>query len=385
MRFTNINPHVIVYKKKRMKILLMGDASNYHCALGSALRSMGHEVVVASNGSGMMDTRRDIDISRPKEGKLGGLLLWLRLLGMKSRLSGYDVVQLVNPIFVDLKPVRVRQLFDYLRHHNKKVCLTALGTDTAYVECATDVSRLRYSEWQVDGVPTEYATTHRNVLDAWLSAPVREHCDYVYRHVAGVGTALYEYDLACRGKLSPERVQYCGIPIDTRAITPVMGDGIRGKVRIFIGLQRGRMLEKGTDRLLAVAQEVVARHADKAELVVVENLPYAEYVEQMCSCHLMLDQIYSYTPATNALLAMARGMAVMSGGEPEYYDFIGERENRSIINAVPDDDLLRRQLEDGVLHPRQLEERGQRGREFVMKHNDSIVVARRFVELWERD
>lgn len=55
-----------------MKILLAGDYSNYHRALSLALRRMGHEVVVASDGSQWMNTARDIDTSRPFKNKVGG-------------------------------------------------------------------------------------------------------------------------------------------------------------------------------------------------------------------------------------------------------------------------------------------------------------------------
>ena len=48
----------------RMKILLLGDASNYHVALAKGLRTLGHDVTVASNGSKWMKTPRDIDLYR---------------------------------------------------------------------------------------------------------------------------------------------------------------------------------------------------------------------------------------------------------------------------------------------------------------------------------
>ena len=58
-----------------LRILLMGDASNYHNALATGLRRLGHDVVLASHGSGWMETERDIDLSRPFKGKLGGKAL----------------------------------------------------------------------------------------------------------------------------------------------------------------------------------------------------------------------------------------------------------------------------------------------------------------------
>ena len=47
-----------------MKILLIGEYSRVHLTLAEGLRSMGHEVVVASAGDGFKNYPRDIDLSR---------------------------------------------------------------------------------------------------------------------------------------------------------------------------------------------------------------------------------------------------------------------------------------------------------------------------------
>ena len=80
-----------------LRILLMGDASNYHSALATGLKRIGHDVVLASDGSFWMDTDRDIDLSRPLPGKLGGLALWFTLRGhFRQLFSGFDVVSLCS-------------------------------------------------------------------------------------------------------------------------------------------------------------------------------------------------------------------------------------------------------------------------------------------------
>ena len=104
----------------------------------------------------------------------------------------------------------------------------------------------------------------------------------------------------------------------------------------------------------------------------------------MRNSHVVLDQLYSYTPATNSLLAMAMGLNTLSGGEKEFYDFIGEHELQPIINAVPNEDVLFRTLEDVVLHPELIVKRSHEGRKFVEKHNDSNIVAQRFIDFWQQ-
>ncbi len=82
---------------------------------------------------------------------------------------------------------------------------------------------------------------------------------------------------------------------------------------------------------------------------------------------------------------MARGLVAVSGAEPEYYDLIGEHDNQPIINVSPlrvgDIDS---KLEWLVQNKQLLPNLSRRSREFVVKHNDSHVVARRHMEFYEK-
>ena len=369
----------------RLKILLLGDASNYHRCLAIGLQRLGHEVTVASDGSRWMNTGRDIDLSRPLPGKAGGLMLWLKIKRMLgNKLAGYDIVSVNGTCFASLRPARLSAMFDSLLRNNRRVFISALGTDSRYVAaCTGDNPPLRYDEWQVNGLPSPHATANRDEIEQWLAPELSALCDKVYAQSAGTVTALYEYDEVCRTFLPADRVAYGGIPIDTKSIGYFGPGSTDGKVRLFLGRHADRTIEKGTDRLLEISKRIVAAHPDACTLDIVENVPYAEYLDRLHSADIVLDQLYSYTPATNALLAMTMGKTVVSGGEPEYYDFINEHENRPIINAVPDDDdALYRAIEDAVIHPSALAERGAKSREFAIKHNDTEVVARRFIDFW---
>lgn len=57
-----------------MKILLLGDFSNYHQCLATALRELGHQVTVVSDGCEWMNTDRDIDVARRFKGNLEDLI-----------------------------------------------------------------------------------------------------------------------------------------------------------------------------------------------------------------------------------------------------------------------------------------------------------------------
>lgn len=379
------SPNIFVLSRP-LKILLVGDASSYHRTLARGLESLGHTAVVASHGGYWLNTGRDIDLARRSKGKLGGLDLWLRInFGIKQKMRGFDVVSIATINFVELRPHRKSPFFDYLKAHNASIFNTALGTDPNYVEtCLDPDSPLKYNEFKIYGEDSPYLKSRPGICDEWLSAEMRRLDRHIYDSIDGAMSVLYENDVAVRRILPPEKIAYAGIPIDTDALQPVELPDRPEKVRLFLGRYRHRLLEKGTDVMEYAARAVVDRHPDKAELVIVENRPYDEYLELLKSAHVVLDQLYSYTPATNALQAMAYGLNTVSGGAPEYYDFIGERELRPVIHVEPDYESVVRQLEDVVTHPESIRPRGLQGREFVVKHNDYRVVAHRAVDFWAR-
>lgn len=369
--------------KRKYRILLLGDYSNLHAQLARTLRALGHDVTVISAGSGFQDTARDIDISR-RPGKLGGLLLTARCLWpLHAYMRGYDIVQLCNPNFLQLKPARIKYFFDRLCGENGGVFLSAAGTDVFYIqECLDPNSRLRYNEYRVGDRPAPYAIEQPGRLAAWLTPQMVALAEHIYSRLNGVTSALYEYHLAAARGIAADKIGYCGIPVDTSALPFRAIEPDLDCVRIFLGRHRGRLAEKGTDLLETAARNVVARHPQRASLQIVENVPYRVYVNTMTKSHILLDQVYSYSPATNAMIAMSRGLNVVSGGEPEFYDFIGERDNRPVINAQPDVDALTETLDAAVRDAGAIAERGRRSREFVMAHNDAKVVAQRYLDFW---
>lgn len=371
--------------ERKIKILLLGDYSNCHNCLATGLKRIGCDVTVISDGSIWIDCHRDIDISR-SPGKIGGLKLLLRVkYGIHKYLRGYDIVAIHDPNFIKVRPIRQRPLFDRLMRENKAMFLTAMSCDLPYLDMLEDPdSPLRYSEWFVEGKPSRMFVDNPKKWIEWHTPELADYHRHVYSRLDGGVAVLYEYYHALRYGLPQEKVAYGGIPIDTEALQPVALPEKIDKVRFFLGRDRNRMLVKGSDYLETAARRVVERHPDKAELVIVENRPFAEFIELLKGAHVVLDQIYSYTPATTALMAMAYGLNVVSGAEPEYYDFIGEHDNHPIINAPIELDALTDTLERIALHPEEIPERGRRCREFVVKHNACETVARRFLDFWTK-
>lgn len=366
-----------------LRILLLGDYSNCHRTLATGLRQLGCDVTVASDGSRWMDVDRDLDISR-RPGRLGGLALWARLRWpLRSRLSGYDIVALSDPHMFQLRPARLKPLFDRLKAENRSVFLTAMSTDIAFLSMlSAPDSPLRYSEWFVVGKPSRWHLQQRSRWLSWHSPDVVAYQNHVFSNLDGAVSVLYEYQLGMERMLGKEKAAYGGIPVDTGLYRPGSYGPQSSVVRIFLGRDRSRMAVKGSDYLEEAARRVVARHPSRCSLTVVENRPFHEFTALLSQSDIVLDQIYSYTPATTALMAMAMGKTVVSGAEPDFYDFIGETANRPIINAALTVDGLEHQIERLVLSPETLADRGRASRRFVETHNAAPVVARRFLDFW---
>ncbi len=373
-------------KTPPLKILLLGDASNYHATLAGGLRELGHQVTVMSNGSRWQKTQRDIDITRPFGGKIGGAIHYLDLTWRhRADMCGYDVVSLAGPYFTELRPSRLVKIFDRLKRDNRSVFLSALGTDPFYVqECLDPASPVAYSEWRLFDRPGALAVDRPDKMKQWLDPAMLDYNRYIYDNVDGVTTALWEYHVSVGHRLPASRVGYVGLPIDVASIQFKPLDLNPGEpVNLFLGRHSYRQSEKGTDLLEQAARRVAGRHPLKARFTLVEDKPYAEYCRLLDSAHLVLDQAYSYTPAMNALLAMAMGKVAVTGAEPVFYDFIKERQLRPMVNARPDVEALTDSLERVVLGDREmLSQLSRDSRRFVERHNDFRVVARRALDFW---
>lgn len=365
-----------------MKILLLGEFSNVHWTLACALRKLGHDVTVVSDGNNWRQYPCDVRLYRKSTSLKHTVEYVVDVLCQLPKWRGYDVVQIINPVlFLELKPQRLRRIYDYLLAHNKRVFMGAMGDDYQYVSDSYVKRRLRYCDFYT---PTKELDNARNrqAVHEWLHTCKKEVCQHVAETCSGIVSVLYEYDVAYQ-EAYPDKTEYIPLPI---VFNDTMYDDSPPSlpIRFFIGMDHRRDELKGTDILFRVAKQLEAKYPDRCEVVATESLPYAEYVARMRRCDVLLDQIYSYSPAMNALQAMAQGLIVVSGGEEENYEILGEKELRPIINVQPDEEDVYRQLEQLVLHPERMPQLRRDSIEYVRRHHDSLKVAQRYIEVWTK-
>lgn len=366
-----------------MRILFVGDYSNLHATLAGELRRLGHTVHVVSDRGLYLGSNADFPLVR-QAGIKGSFRYLFDVASLLPQLRGYDVVQLINPIFMSLRPGKLRIIFDYLKRNNKSVFLSLAGDDHFFIKASVD-GRFRFSEMAVGSDPTEFAKTHPETVEGWLAPKMRDYSQYIYDSVNGAVAILPEYDIAARPVLG-DRLRYIPLHIDTHSL-PFPPSQENGKIRVFVGIRRGnnRELQKGSDILAGAARQLAAEMPGLCEAVIVENRPLNEYLDLLSRSHIVLDQLYAYSPATNALQAMALGKIAATGAQPEYYDYIGEKDNGAIIPLTPFDYSWMDSLRNLIMNPDQLRSAAAEGRRIVETHHDVRSIAPLYLDFWTRN
>ena len=365
-----------------MKILLLGEYSNVHATLAEGLRILGHKVIVASNGDFWKNYPRDISLVR-RTGKIGGIELMLKTCSLLPRFRGYDVVQLINPMFIELRAERLFAIYNYLRKHNRQMFLGGFGMDWYWVNGCTYKKPLRYSDFNIGQNIRTNADAEKERRE-WLGTNKGRLNQYIANDSDGIITGLYEY-WACYYPEFPAKTVFIPFPIKTESTQQNLTNPANGRpIKIFIGINKARNKYKGTDIMLQAATDVMHKYPNKMELIKVESVPFAEYQKLMEGCDVILDQLYSYTPSMNSLLAMSKGIICIGGGEEENYSILHENSLRPIINVHPNYSSVYHELEQIITHPERIPVLKRQSIEYVEKHHNYIKVAKQYEELYKK-
>lgn len=364
-----------------MKILLLGEYSNVHWTLAQGLRALGEEVTVVSDGDEWKDYKRDINLQRHSLSAMGTAKYLLQVVQQMRSWKNYDVVQIINPIFLSLKANKIAPFYNYIRKHNKKVFLGAFGMDHYWVKAGLDCKTFRYSDFNL-GSEVRHSAINDIWINDWLNGDKGKLNRMIAQDCDGIISGLYEYDCSYRPFFSKK---LCFIPF------PINTDEVKGtvrpqpaKVRFFIGIQKSKSAYKGTDIMLSALEKVKAKYPDGCEIVKAESVPFPIYQNMMENSDALLDQLYSYTPAMNALHAMAKGLVLVGGGEPEAYDLLGDKDLRPIVNVLPNEDSVFKELENLVLHPELIPRLSQNSIQMIERYHNYKKVAQKYLDFWQK-
>lgn len=359
-----------------MRILLFGEYSNVHHTLCEALRRAGHEVLLISDGDGWKDYPRDIDLRRKVYGPVGSLLYLAKLFCLLPRLRGYDVVQFINPVFLDVKARWNRWVFDYLKRHNRKVTVGCFGDDYYVISRMQDDRYLAYTDFYAHGKTIDHAV-NRQRKATWLQGEKAELTKYVLAQADYLLPCLYEYYKVYDTPEFRERLHYLPLPCEVKNEKPGTLC-LERPVHVLLAVQTQRGLMKGTDQIEPLLQRLKVQHPQEIDLRCIESVPFEQYCQEVEAADVIVDQLYSYTPAMSALEAMRRGKVVISGGE--VCDFGTFTKQPPCINLRPfEDEENYRILEETLLDRQKIARLSQDSQAYVRKYHDADAVAAKFV------
>jgi len=378
-----------------MKILLVGEYSRLHNSLKEGLTHLGHHVVIVSTGDSFKNFATDYSIAsrfferswflKKAAGavyKLTGIhpvLIerGLRFYRLLPKLKGFDHIQLINSDALETHPWLAKKLYKkLLKQNNNSLSLLICGDETPVVDYYL-TGKLKYSiltPYLKDKslkpyfrYSLKYANKAHRSLFEWVKANARclitSDLDYE------VPMKAMEYDTI-----------FIPNPINSAAISfipPVVAN----KVIIFLGINRLSYIKKGIVFFEDALAEIAKKYPDTVEIIVTENVPYAEYIKLYNRAHIILDQIYAYDQGYNALEAMAKGKVVFTGAETEFAQHYNLTQ-KVAINALPDVTALVADLSFLVENPQEIVAIGTRARSFIEKEHDYIEIAKRYLAAW---
>lgn len=112
-------------------------------------------------------------------------------------MRGYDVVQLINPVFLELRAERLLPIYRFLRRHNRKVFLGAFGMDYYWVKTGLDRQVFRYSDFNI-GTEIRMNPDNDRFIAEWLNGPKGKLNRFIADDCNGIICGLYEYDACYR-------------------------------------------------------------------------------------------------------------------------------------------------------------------------------------------
>jgi hypothetical protein len=379
-----------------MRILLIGEYSNFHTSLKTGLQNLGHEVLLAGKKDGFKAYPMELDLDPVFFSKkpfsyfrhliynffsldIGALETVLYFFINRSKFKNYDVVQLINEYPVKASPTFDRWILNYIFKHNKKVILSACGDDLTYIEFLLN-SKLDYHILTPYLLDSSLKHHFRHSLK-YLSPSHKRLSQFVIKNCLAIIPADVDYVMAYSNHPKAQPLIPFPINVEHHIYTPLkLGETIK----IFHGINRINYHKKGNSIFEKALSSIKTKYGSKVEIITVENVPYSHYINLYNQAHIILDQVYSYDHGYNALEAMAKGKVVFSGFTNEFYNHYGLDSNNAIgLNTSPDAGQLVENLSFLIDNPEELIKISQNARAYVEQWHDMKKIAQNYIQAWE--
>ncbi len=379
-----------------MKVLFVGEYSNVYTELSSELKCKGIETFTISDGDAFKNYPADFKFKNNRKSNpslfrklvnyflfrtgFEGVGTFIRNWNTLKELStGYDVVQLINPVALSGFGSFLNLIYlNFLKNHNKQIYLSVLGDDYYTVN------------WFIknDFKSDYYKSDH-------IKQFFKPDWAFKYKYCLGYHL-LNKYAISISEKIIPGLRCYREPYIWTKKITCVVPFPVNNsrlglpisiksgeKINIFHGWQKGREHRKGNLIFDRVIRRLEKDYPERLVYNVVQSVPYEEYVKLYNNCHIFLDQLFFEDKGYNGLLGMAAGKVVFSGfydkALMEYPYYNGEIIG---VDASRDEEDLYNKFKQIVENPDIISKISNNAIEFVKRNHLSSIVAEMYLNIW---
>lgn len=378
-----------------MKILLVGEYSLLHDSLKKGLIELGHEVIIIGNSNGYRSYPVDYNhdarfLSRkffilPRKISLRlfkfdfisieyGIRFYLHL----SKLKNFDIVQFVNeaPIktYKSLEFFFIKKIFN----SNKKCFVLSAGID--YLTLKFYIENKNYKSLMTPFFRDSKLKEYIQFFDYFSKGHIKIH-KFMTTNFNGLIPTDFDYVEATKNSSIYKGLIPYPINLDKLKFEKLQ---IENKTVIFLGISKFSYHQKGITYFEKSLELIKKKYTDKVEIIIVNTIPYPEYINLYNKSHILLDQCTSRDQGYNALEAMAKGKVVFTGAEKEFTEHYNITA-RVCVNAIPDVDYLVDQLSFLIDNPDEIIAIGKRARAFIEKEHDHVKIAEKYLETWKNN
>ena len=358
-----------------MKIALIGEYSSLHNNLAKALKEKGHSVLLVNDGDYVKNYYRDINIRGNGSNKYFKLLsrIW-KEIKLIFIIKNYDIVQYINPsIFSQYTPSKI--IFLFIKKNNKKIFLLAAGDDY-YFWNAYRKNKYKYSAHEA-----YLKKDIKETKSPWEKYRLRSLTFFLSNRVNGIIPTSIVYQIAYNGHENCKKM--INFPIECKKNNFIESKNIKkDSIIILHGVQTARQGFKGTDLIDSAIKVILNKYPQKVEYIRVVDMPYEHYLKKIAEADIIIDQVYSYEPAMNALISMQMGKLVLGGYEEELKN-INNIDYEPLINIIPSVEDIISKLEKIINNPEIIQQYGENAKKYVKRFHDSNLIAEEYLTVWK--
>lgn len=352
-----------------MKIILVGEFSGFFKNLRDGLQELGHDAIIAASRDGYKKIDVDVDLGSDLIFPFGKLASRVKPLSFLRQMSGYDVVQFVNPYIFGARYSFNNAILRKLCNCNDKAFLSAAGSDSFF--------------WRVGRQHLKYGPFEETLKYDYKKKRHFLESDAAYNWnselagmVNGVIPVMHEYAVSYAHVKTVRRA--IPLPMNVHKI-PFSENAPSKKLVIFHGLTRYGF--KGTRYVEAAFDELRKRYPNDLELIIDGRMPLHRYLDVMARANVVVDQVLSYSCGMNALYALAMGKVVLGGAEKESLELFGLSKS-PVINIRPDEKSIIAQVEALLDKRSSIADIGLESRSFVEAVHGHVGVAQQYIDQW---